>query len=111
MVSEVINIPKTVGTKVTPREIKEIEGLIKAGVYLSVSDFIREAIRDKLRAIKVIKIRDVDYTQAKHEVLGYYRSYSEAYDYEVANDLELDYELVCQITDELEAEGRLGVME
>lgn len=39
------------------------------------------------------------------------RSYSEAYDYEVANDLELDYELVCQITDELEAEGRLGVVE
>jgi hypothetical protein len=106
-----VYIPKTVGTKVTPRESEEIEGLIKAGVYLSVSDFIREAIRDKLRAIKVIRIRDVDYVQAKREVLGYYRSYSEAYDYEVANDLELDYELVCQITDELEAEGRLGVVE
>jgi hypothetical protein len=106
-----VYIPKTVGTKVTPRESAEIEGLIKAGVYLSVSDFIREAIRDKLRAIKVIRIRDVDYIQAKREILGYYRSYSEAYDYEVANDLELDYELVCQITDELEAEGRLGGVE
>ena len=102
--------PKAVGTKVTPREIKEIESLIKAGVYLSVSDFIREAVRDKLKAIKVIKIRDVDYDTAKREVLGYYRSYSEAYDYEVADDLELDYELVCRITDELEKEGRLGMV-
>jgi len=61
------------------------------------------------RTIKVIL--DVDYDEAKREVLGYYRSYSEAYDYEVANDLELDYELVCQITHELEAEGRLGVVD
>ena len=102
---------KAVGTKVTPRENKEIEDLIEAGVYLSVSDFIREAVRDKLKAIKVIKIRDVDYNVAKREVLGYYRTYSEAYDYEVADDLELDYELVCRITDELEAEGRLEMVE
>jgi hypothetical protein len=32
--------PRAVGTKVTPREIVEIESLIEAGVYLSVSDFI-----------------------------------------------------------------------
>jgi len=99
--------PRAVGTKVTPKEIKEIEALIEAGVYLSVSDFIRDCVRDKLKAIKVVKIRDVDYDTAKKEVLGYYRSYSEAYDYEVADDLELDYELVCKITDELEVEGRL----
>ncbi|MDP3066950.1 MAG: ribbon-helix-helix domain-containing protein [Methanobacteriaceae archaeon] len=105
------SVPKTVGTKVTPRESEEIDGLVKAGIYLSVSDFIREAVRDKLRATRVIKIRDVDYDEAKREVLGYYRSYSEAYDYEVADDLELDYEFVCQIADDLESEGRLGVVE
>ncbi len=33
--------PRAVGTKVTPREIMEIEALIEAGVYLSVSDFIK----------------------------------------------------------------------
>jgi Arc/MetJ-type ribon-helix-helix transcriptional regulator len=102
-------LAKAIGTKVTPREIEEINGLIEAGIYLSVSDFIREAVRDKLRAIKVIKLRDIDYELAKREILGYYRSYKEAYDYEVAHDLELDYELVCEITDELEREGRLGV--
>ena len=44
---------------------------------------------------------------AKKEILGYYRNYNEAYDYEVSDNLELDYELVCQITEELEQEGRL----
>ncbi|HEX3013781.1 MAG TPA: ribbon-helix-helix domain-containing protein [Methanobacterium sp.] len=98
---------KTVGTKLTSMEYGEIMDLIEAGVFLSVSDFIRDAIRDKLRATKIIKIRNVDYESAKKEVLGYYRNYAEAYDYEVAEDLELDYELVCTITEELEKEGRL----
>ena len=102
--------PKTIGTKLTPYENEEINKLITAGIYLSVSDFLREAVREKLRAIKVIKVRDIDYNVAKKEVLGYYREYSEAYDYEVADDLELDYELVCQIVDELEKEGRLGAV-
>ena len=102
---------KTVGTKLSSRENEEIETLIENGIYLSASDFIREAVRDKLKAIKIIKVRGVDYNTAKKEVLGYYKKYSEAYDYEVADDLELDYELVCQIVDELEAEGRLGVIE
>jgi Arc/MetJ-type ribon-helix-helix transcriptional regulator len=102
---------KAVGTKVTQREIREIQGLLDAGVYISISDFVREAIRDKLRAIKVVKVRDRAYDEAKQEVLGYYRSYNEAYPHEVAEDLELDYDLVWQITDELRAEKRLEVIE
>jgi len=43
----------------------------------------------------------------KKEILGYYENYNEAYDYEVSDNLELDYELVCQITEELEQEGCL----
>jgi hypothetical protein len=103
--------PKAVGTKITSRENEEIQNLIDAGIYLSFSDFIREAIRDKLKAVKVINLRDIDYDTAKKEILGYYRSYSEAYDYEVADDLELDYEFVCQVLEELESEGRLGLIE
>ncbi|MBM4242098.1 MAG: hypothetical protein FJ150_10655 [Euryarchaeota archaeon] len=98
---------KTVGTKLTQREYEEISNLIEAGIFLSASDFVREAIRDKLKATKIIKIRDIDYETAKKEVLGYYRSYDEAYISEVSKDLQLDLELVCQITEELEKEGRL----
>ena len=103
-----VQIAKTVGTKVTALESKQIQKLVKIGMYLSVSDFIRDAVRDKLEEIKVIKVREVDYKTAKKEVLGYYKEYKESYDYHVAEDLELDYELVAQIVDELEKEGRLG---
>ncbi|MBZ9570608.1 ribbon-helix-helix domain-containing protein [Methanobrevibacter sp. TMH8] len=98
---------KSVATKLTPIEYKEITKLVEAGIYLNSSDFVREAIRDKLKAIKVVKIRDVDYEIAKKEVLGYYRSHLEAYISEVAEDLELDLELVIKITNELKKERRL----
>lgn len=104
---EEIKHAKTVGTKLTSIEYEEISNLIEAGIYLSMSDFIRESVRDKLKATKVIKLRDIDYETAKKEILGYYREYSEAYISEVAEDLELDLELVSQIIDELEKEGRL----
>jgi len=104
---EQVKQSKTVGTKLAPREYEEISSLIDAGIFLSASDFVREAIRYKLKSVKVIKIRDIDYESAKKEVLGYYRSYDEAYLSEVSEDLELDLELVIQITEELEREGRL----
>lgn len=60
-----------------------------------------------MKAVKIIKIRDIDYEAAKKEILGYYRSYDEAYVSEVSEDLEIDLELVYQIIEELEREGRL----
>jgi Arc/MetJ-type ribon-helix-helix transcriptional regulator len=56
----------------TQSELAQIQDLIDAGVYLNASDFVKEAIRDKLTAIKVIKCRDVDYETAKkgdHRIL------------------------------------------
>jgi hypothetical protein len=59
----------------------------------------------------VVKARDIGYEEAKNEVLGYYRSYKEAYPHEVAEDLELDYDLVWKITEELKEEKRIEVVE
>lgn len=102
---------KNIGIKVTPLEYKQITELVDAGVYLNISDFIRDAIRDKLESLKVIKIRDVDYETAKKEVIGYFKRYKEAYPHEVANDLELDLDLVVKITKELIDEGKMEVIE
>ncbi len=99
-----------IGTKVPGGEFEQIQGLIEVGAYLNTSDFVREAVRDKLASIKVVKYRDLDYEAAKKEVLGYFKSRSEAYPSDASADLELDYELVCQITDELQREGRLEVI-
>jgi len=99
-----------VGSKVSAVELEQIRQLVTSGVYLNTSDFVRDAIRDKLSAIKTIKYRDLDYDTAKKEVMGYFQERGEAYPSEVEEDLELDYELVCQITEELKREGRLELL-
>ena len=99
-----------VGSKVSAVELEEIRKLVASGVFLNTSDFVRDAIRDKLTAIKTIKYRDVDYDNAKKEVMGYFQERREAYPSEIEEDLELDYKLICQIVEELKREGRLEVL-
>ena len=81
-----------IGAKITQSELAQIQDLIDAGVYLNASDFVREAIRNKLAAIKVIKCRDVDYETAKKEIIGYFQRNHEAYPDEISQDLELDFD-------------------
>ncbi len=106
-VSTAGSMGKVVGAKLTPNEIDQINRLVQAGLYLNPSDFVRESVREKLDAIKVIEYRDVDYETAKKEVAGYFRMKGEAYASDASSDLELDYELVCKIMDELENEGQM----
>lgn len=110
--SKLMERTKAVGTELTMEDYNEIQELINAGRYISISDFLRDAVRDKLysksNVAEVIKIRNVDYSEAKKEVLDYYRTYKEAFPHEVAEALELDYELVWRITEDLKKEGRLG---
>ncbi len=90
--------------------LEEIKKLVASGVYLNTSDFVRDAVRDKLAAIKTIKYRNVDYETAKKEIIGYFQQRGEAYPSEIEEDLELDYQLICQIIAELKREGRLEVL-
>ncbi|MDQ1313185.1 MAG: hypothetical protein WBH08_09130 [Methanothrix sp.] len=69
--------------------------------------FIRDAVREKLAAIKVIECRDVDYETAKVEIAGYFLMKGEAYASDASTDLQLDYVLVCKIMDDLEKEGKM----
>jgi len=69
--------------------------------------FIRDAVREKLAAVKVIECRDADYETAKKEVAGYFQTKGEAYASDASTDLQLDYELVCKIMDDLEKDGKI----
>lgn len=60
-----------------------------------------------MKAIKVIEYRDVEYDTAKKEVAGYFQMKGEAYASDASTDLQLDYELICQIMDDLELEGKM----
>ena len=98
---------KVVGTKLTRSEIEQINQLVEAGVYLNLSDFIRTSVREKLQSIRVIEYRDVDYETAKKEVAGYFKTKGEAYASDASADLQLDIQLVLDIMDDLEKEGKL----
>lgn len=91
----------------SPARNRIFKKLVEAGLYLNPSDFIRAAVREKLADIKVIECRDVDYETAKKEVAGYFQMRGEAYASDASTDLQLDFELVCKIMDDLEKEGKL----
>lgn len=99
------------GANLPRNEIDQINKLVEAGLYLNPSDFIREAVREKLATIKVIEYRDIDYETAKKEVAGYFELKREAYASDASTNLQLDYELVCKIMDELKKEGKLEITE
>jgi len=60
-----------------------------------------------MTTIRVIEYRDVDYGTAKKEVAGYFKMKGAAYASDASLALELDYELVCKIMDDLEKEGQM----
>lgn len=100
-------IGKTIATKVPINIHNQLIGLIENGDYLSISDFLREAIRDQLKTYKVANFREIDYFDAKKEVLSYFIKYNDCFLDEIAIDLELDFELVFNIINDLILEGRV----
>lgn len=100
-------IGKTIATKVPMNIHEELIGLVNSGAYLSISDFLREAIRNELALYKINDIRDIKYMDAKKEVLSYFMKYYDCYLDEIAFDLELDFDLVSRILKDLLREGRI----
>ena len=97
----------------------------RLSAYLNSSHFIIDGERSRcvcivnsiymredmalLAAIKVIEYRDADYETAKKEVAGYFLMVGKAYASDASSDLELDYELVCKIMDDLELDGQMEI--
>ena len=100
-------IGKTIATKVPINIHNQLMNLIENGDYLSISDFLREAIREQLKTYKVANFREINYFDAKKEVLSYFIRYDDCFLDEIAIDLELDFELVLNILNDLIQEGRI----
>jgi len=100
-------IGKTIATKVPINIHNQLINLIEKGDYLSISDFLREAIREQLKNYKVANFRQVNYFEAKKEILSYFIKYNDCFLDEIAIDLELDFELVFNIINDLVLEGRI----
>ena len=100
-------IEKIIYTKDQINIHNKLINLIENGDYLSISDFLREAIREQLKTYKVANFREVNYFDAKKEVISYFIKYNDCFLDEIAIDLELDFELVFNILNDLVLEGRI----
>lgn len=56
---------KNIGTKIAAQDYKKIMNLIERGFFINTSEFLREAIRDKLKEYEIIEIRDLSHDEAK----------------------------------------------
>ena len=100
-------IGKTIATKDPINIHNQLINLIENGDYLSISDFLREAIREQLKTYKVANFREINYFDAKKEVISYFIRYNDCFLDEIAIELELDFELAYNILNDLLLEGRI----
>ncbi len=93
------------GVRLTEREEGEIKKLVNVGLYVSVSEFIRDSVRKNLSSLKAIQIRSVSRSEARKEILGYMKKNKEAYASDISEELGLDLDIVFSIMKELNSRG------
>lgn len=101
------NIGKTIATKIPLNMYEEISYLIENGAYLSISDFLRESMREHLKTVSVHKTRNITYKTAKKEILSYFKEYKDCYLDEIVFDLNIDFELASKVIDILLLEKQI----
>ena len=102
-------VSRNIATKLPEQEYDKIVGYVDDGLFLNTADFVREAIREKLRSMDEIILRDIPLTQQKTEIIEYAKEHkNEIIDAEIiANALKLDVFDVDDIMSELIKEGIL----
>ena len=96
-----------VSARLSPKELKEIEKLVEEGFYMNIADFVRTAVREKLESIQIIDVRNVSKEKAEKEIIEYLKKNKKAYPSDIADALQLDFDLVLEIIKELAKEGRV----
>jgi Arc/MetJ-type ribon-helix-helix transcriptional regulator len=94
-------------TRLSQEEAQKIDELVEAGVFLNRADFLRQAAREKLSSIRVMKLRTVGKEQARQEVFSYLEEHGKAYASDIADALALDIDIVFSILHELKSVGKV----
>jgi hypothetical protein len=63
-------------------------------MFLNRSDAVRTSIRRMVGGVKIVTLRQVSEAQAKKEVLAYVEEREQAYPSDIADDLQLDYDVL-----------------
>ncbi|MFH0987077.1 MAG: ribbon-helix-helix domain-containing protein [Candidatus Micrarchaeota archaeon] len=91
-------------TRLANREEQLIGKVVASGLYMNTSEFIREAVREKLARMgetKVVVIREIDKKQAKDEIYDYFKNHPGSYVSDAADALGIDIELAFEAANEL----------
>ena len=94
-----------VGTRITSQEVKQLDALVAAGAFLNRADAVRTAIRNMVTGVTVLRARRIPASQARREILSYLDEHDQAYASDIADALELDYDVVLRILQELRRSG------
>lgn len=99
-------------TRLTKKDEETINRLIKSGVFMNMSDFIREAVREKLERLgetKVVFVRGgITKEQAKKEIMNYAKKHPGSYVSDAADALGIDIVLAFEAARELREDKGLS---
>ncbi len=99
---------RQIAVRLTPIEYERIIKLIDSGFYRSSADFAREAVRDKIRTLEVVSVKDVSMLEAKRMILAYLkRNPGSHFMSEIADEVGIDYGLAFKATNELLGSGKM----
>ena len=88
--------------------MERVRNLISKGYFMNFGDFLREAVRLKLREYEYAVVKDIDMKKAKKDVLEYVKNHPHVYADDVAAKLDVDIETVIFAMESLIKEGKIG---
>ncbi|MBI4177009.1 MAG: hypothetical protein HY516_01440 [Candidatus Aenigmarchaeota archaeon] len=89
------------GVRLAETERERLEQLVKLGYYLNVADFLRDAVRSKLREFEFVVPRKLTTAKTKSEVLRIIKQKPNIYADEVASEIGIDIGTVINLIEEL----------
>jgi Arc/MetJ-type ribon-helix-helix transcriptional regulator len=99
---------RQIAVRLTPIEYDRIMEMIDGGLYRSSADFARDAIRDKIRTLEVVSVKDVSLQEAKKMILIYLKKNPDShFASEIANELGMDYGVAFGAVNQLLESGKI----
>ena len=87
---------------------KEITHIVEgAGMYSNEAEFVREAIRNRLGQVSIVKTSSVAEGKVEEEVVRYITEKGKAYPSDITADLGIPYFVVVEVIGKLVKEDRL----
>ncbi len=97
-----------IAVRLSKSDYTKVQQLVEAGLYRSLADMVREAVRDKLGTLEVVSVRDVDLRKAERMIEDYLVKHpGPSFASEIADALGLDYGVTFKIVHRLLEEGRI----